>query len=297
LSRAAPTLAVALLTLGVPAAAWAQDEPRRFPSTVFEEGADSAAVTVGDVTATVTMERRPEADPDLDVPVLTVQAGGKTVLETVGVGSGFSFPATEASIADIDAGNARPEVYFSSYSGGAHCCTQVFVATQVGNAWKAVDAGFFDGDGNLLRDLDGDGHAELVAPDNRFLYAFDAYAASAAPLQVMTVRRGELADVSREIQYFAAHRQWLTDMEGWAGSDRWSSPGFLAGWVVARQRVGEGLAAWNELDAHWDRAADEGEETCRIDQPLDLCPPEEKAVLQFPERLKLFLEQNGYPLG
>jgi len=279
------------------APATAETDPPRYPTTVFEEGATGAAVTVGDVTAQIRLVSRPEVDPDLDVPVLEVVVGDRKVLEAVGVASGFGFPTTEASIAEIDLNNARPEVYFTSYSGGAHCCTHVIVATQVGNRWKAVDVGAFDGDGDFLEDLDGDGHAEIVTIDNRFLYQFDGYASSIGPLQVYAVRRGEVADVSTEMQFQKAHRDWLATLEeGWRGAERWTSPGFLAGWVAARQRVGEGLAAWTELDANWDHEADAGEEVCLIAKPIEECPRRQKATLKFPDRLKLFLEQSGYPL-
>ena len=221
MSPVAPILLAALLALGI-APARAQTDAARFPTTVFEEGASGATVTVGDVTANIEMQRRPKVDPDLDVPVLTVSVGGREVLEAVGIASGFSFPTTEASIADIDPNNTRPEVYFTSYSGGAHCCTQVIVATQVGPEWTAVEVGFFDGDGQFLRDLDGDGHAEIAMPDNRFLYQFDGYATSFAPLQILTVRRGKVVDASTEIQFLPAHREWLADMEDWSRPDRWT---------------------------------------------------------------------------
>ncbi len=296
-----PALARAILILAAclgADAAGAQADAPRYPTTIFADGASGATVTVGDVTAEVRLMRRPKVDPDLDVPVLAVLVGGRQVLEAVGVASGFGFPTTEASIAEIDPNNTRPEVYFTSYSGGAHCCSQVIVATQVGSRWQAVDVGAFDGDGDFLEDLDGDGHAEIVTIDNRFLYQFDGYAASIGPLQVLTVRRGAAVDVSTEMQYLAAHRAWLARLEeDWTGPERWTSPGFLAGWVAARQRVGEGRAAWDELNANWDHAADAGEEVCRIDKPVEECPRRQKAVLKFPDRLKLFLEQNGYPLG
>jgi len=298
---ALPAVARAVLTLaaciGGTATVAQTPSPPRYPTTVFEDGASGAAVTVGDVTAQIRLVSRPKVDPDYDVPVLEVLVGDRTVLEAVGVASGFGFPTTEASIADIDPNNTRPEVYFTSYSGGAHCCSQVIVATQVGDRWQAADVGAFDGDGNFLEDLDGDGHAEIVTMDNRFLYQFDGYAASIGPLQVLTVRRGEVADVSTEMQFQKGHRDWLATLEeGWTGPDQWTSPGFLAGWVAARQRVGEGRAAWDELNANWDHAADAGEEVCLIDKPLEDCPRRQKATLRFPDRLKLFLEQNGYPL-
>ncbi len=294
LARAFLTLSACLATGG----AAAQSPPPRYPTTVFEEGASGAAASVGDVTAQIRLVSRPKVDPDLDVPVLEVLVAGRKVLEAVGVASGLGFPTAEASIAEMDPNNTRPEVFFTSYSGGAHCCTQVIVASQVGGRWKAVDVGAFDGNGDFLDDLDGDGIAEIVMIDNRFFYQFDSYAASIGPLQVLAIRRGEAVDVSREMQFLPAHRDWLAALEdGWTGPDRWTSPGFLAGWVAASQRVGKGRAAWEALDANWDHAADDGEEVCLVARPIEDCPRRQRAVLGFPERLKLFLEQNGYPLG
>ncbi|HET7716292.1 MAG TPA: hypothetical protein VFK86_11755 [Bauldia sp.] len=283
-----------LLTAGT---AIAEMPGPRFPTTEFEDGAKGASVTVGDVTAKISMVRRPKVDPDYDVPVLSVLVGDRPMLEAVGVASGFDFPAAEASIVDIDPNNARPEVYFTSFSGGMHCCTQVIVGTQVGDKWVAVPIGSFDGDGDFLNDLDSDGLAEIVTVDNRFLYEFDCYACSAAPLQVFSVRRGALVDASAEIQFLPAHREWLQQMEASVTSaDRWTSRGFLAGWVAAKSRVGEGAAAMVELDERWDHASDEGEEVCLTGGAIENCPKRQRAVLKFPDRLKLFLEQNGYPL-
>jgi hypothetical protein len=277
--------------------ALAQPDGPRFPTTGFEEGATSAAITVGDVTAGVSMVSRPDIDPDFDVPVLTVLVGEKRVLEVPGVASGMDFPDAEASIAEIDPNNVRPEVYFSSFNGGIHCCSTIIVATQVGDKWVAVNVGEFD-DGDNLVDLDNDGLAEIATVDNRFLYEFDCYACSAAPLRILTVRRGKLVDASAEIQFLAAHRDWLRQLEANVDEgQRWTSRGFLAGWVAAKSRVGEGAAAWNGLNAHWDLASDEGEEVCLTGGDIEDCPRRQRAVLKFPERLKLFLERSGYKLS
>ena len=299
MSAVAPGLiSAALLPLALAAgAAFAETAGPRFPTTEFEEGAKGAAVTVGDVTAGISMVRRPKIDPDFDVPVLTVLVADRPVIEVVGVASGFDFPEAEASIAEIDPNNVRPEVYFTSFSGGMHCCTQVVVATQVGDTWAAVPVGAFDGDGDFLNDLNADGIAEIVTVDNRFLYEFDCYACSAAPLQVLTVRRGKLVDTSGEMQFMPAHREWLRQMEANISADqRWTSRGFLAGWVAAKARVGEGVGAWDQLNAEWDHASDEGEEICLTGGAVEDCPRRQRAVLKFPERVKLFMEQNGYPL-
>lgn len=283
------------LMLGLVGAASAQSAGSDYPTTEFDGGSQSAAVTVGPLTANVSVMPRPDADPDFDSPVLTVTVDGREVLEVVGVASGFDFPATEASIADIDRANSGPEVYFGSYSGGAHCCTQVIVATQVGDRWVAVPIGDFDGDGRYLSDLDGDGVAEIATADNRFLYQFGCYACSAAPLTVMSVHGGKVYDVSGEARYLPAHRDWLEQLEeNMEPADMWTSAGYLGGWVAAKIRVGEGLEAWDGLTANWDYAGDEGEEVCLTGQNLDECPRRSRKVLNFPDRLKLFLQQTRF---
>jgi hypothetical protein len=284
----------------LPALVAAQDEgeepePRRFPTTEFADGAKGATVTVGDITASISMVRRKELDPEADVPLLSVTTGAGRVLKVAGVASGLDVPAAEASIAEIDPTNSEKEVYFASFSGGAHCCTTVIVAEQVGDKWEPVQVGAFDGDGDYLDDLDGDGEAEIVAVDNRFLYKFDCYACSAAPLTVLTVRGGKVVDISTEPRFRKAHMEWLGQLvEGVDPAERWKSPGFLAGWVAAKARVGEGADAFRALVARWDAAGDPGEDVCVSGGELEDCPKKNVAHLKFPDRLKLFLDQSGY---
>lgn len=291
-------LLAALAVAGaLPAAADDAPERPRYPTTEFAAGAPSASVTDKGVTATVTMERRTDIDPDIDVPVLRVIVGTETVLESVGVESGTNDPQAEASIAEIDTTNDTPEVYFASYSGGAHCCTNVIVAEKVrGGAWVAVPVGDFDGDGDYLDDLDGDGVAEITTVDNRFLYQFDCYACSAAPLVIYGVRDGEVTDLSAEPRYLAAHRDWLKNNieAGLDQKDWWTSRGFLAGWLAEKVRVGEGLQAWQDLNAHWDLAHDEGEQVCPDGSYPETCDEKDLTVMKFPERLRSFLAASGY---
>jgi hypothetical protein len=288
------TLAAAGLARGAAAQTDEEQQPT-YPTTAFAEGAKSAAVTAGDVTATVTMARRPDVDPTNEVPVLTVTVGGKAVLEAVGVASGLEFPAAEASIAEIDPDNHHPEVYFTSYSGGAHCCNTVIVAEEQGDHWVSVPIGEFDGDGEYLNDLDGDGLADISTVDNRFLYQFDCYACSAAPLIIMTVRNGAMVDVTTEPRYLPAHRDWLKQIEDNVDpAERWTSPGYLAGWVAEKIRIGEGPDSLKELTAHWNLAKDEAQEVCLTGGEPEDCPKKQRATLKFPDRLKLFLDQKGY---
>lgn len=289
--------AAAALTLAIAPALGqsVEDDRPDYPTTEFGEGDKTATVTVGDVAATITMEMRPEIDAESEVPVLYVKVGGVQVLEVPGAASGFGYPATDASIVEMDPTNNRPEVYFTSYTGGAHCCSTVIVATETAAGWVAVKVGTFDGGGDYLEDVNQDGEAEVVTVDNRFLYTFDCYACSAAPLVIYSIRNGQLVDQTTSPQYASAHERWLKELEDWLEpGERWTSPGFLAGWVAANVRVGRGADAFRQVEERWDLAADEGEEVCLTGQELDQCPRGQRTVLKFPERLKLFLVQNGY---
>ncbi len=290
-----PAATVAAALAMATAVAHAEDNTPEFPTTTFADGATSASVTAGDVTATVRLLRGQTPNPDKDKVWLRVKAKSLPVAEAYAPDAGFDTPEAEASIAEIDPGNHHPEVYFTAYTGGAHCCTDVIVAEEQPHGWVTVNVGEFDGGGDYLQDIDHDGLAEIVTVDNRFLYAFDCYACSAAPLVIDTVRGGKVVDVSTDPRYLAAHRDWLAQLEDTVEpSERWTSPGFLAGWVAAKVRVGEGADAWAALKAHWDYAHDAGEETCLTGADIDACPKGQIKVMKFPDRLKLFLDQNGY---
>jgi hypothetical protein len=290
------TISVMVLTFAGDAMAEVEAEDRsRFPTTEFAEGAKSAAVTVGNVTAGVSQVMRPDIDPNGEIPILNVIVDGKKVLTIPGIGSGFDFIAAEASIVEMDPENSHPEIYFSSYTGGAHCCNSIIVVEELDGMWVGIPIGEFDGDGNYLEDADDDGLAEIVTVDNRFLYAFDCYACSAAPLTITAVRSGKLFDVSADPRYLPAHREWLAQIESFIDpAEQWKSPGYLAGWVAAKIRAGEGAEAWQQLSSKWDANADMGEEVCLTGQTIDECPARSRAALKFPERLRLFLEQTGY---
>jgi hypothetical protein len=261
----------------------AEDKPA-FPTTEFAEDAKTATVTAQGVTATITMERRADIDPDNDAPILRVTVDGKPALEAPGIAADADEPAAEASIAEMDPDNAQPEVYFSSFSGG--CCSTVIVAEPVGD---------FDGDGNYLQDLDGDGVAEMSTVDINFINRFDCTACSAAPRVIYTVRDGKVVDLTTDTRFLGAHRAWLKELEdSIQPAARWKSPGFLAGWLGEKIRLGEGGTAWQEINSHWDFANDEGEEACPNGDDPDKCAKKLRKVMKFPERLKLFLDQNGY---
>jgi hypothetical protein len=112
---------------------------------------------------------------------------------------------------------------------------------------------------------------------------------------VLGIDAGAVIDLSADPRFRETHERWLEELEERTPPDeRWESPGFLAGWVATRARLGEGTAAWQELLDNWDLAKDPGALACLTGAELEKCPRKSRKVLKFPERLKIFLDANGY---
>lgn len=259
------------------------------------EGIPALEAKAGAVSFRITMERRLG---EL-VPVVTVREGGSVRLTMVGEASGFDFPQGDAAFLEMDPSAPGPEVAFTSFSGGAHCCTSVRVARRdADGTWSEVRMGNWDGGGHeVLRDADGDGVTELVTVDNAFLYVFDCYACSEAPLVVLALRDGEVEDVSAEPRFLPEHRSWLAEIEARQaefGEGR-KSPGFWAGWIAAKVRVGEGADAWATFERDYQPDPEDDVEDCTV--AADVCPEANVIRTPFPQALKQFLSDAGYPVG
>jgi len=72
----------------------------------------------------------------------------------------------EISMAEMDASNTTPEFFISRFSGGAHCCAQVWILDVVAGQWRIVDGGSWDGAEIIPEDADGDGEDEIVHGDD-----------------------------------------------------------------------------------------------------------------------------------
>ncbi|PTW62406.1 hypothetical protein C8N35_101449 [Breoghania corrubedonensis] len=256
----------------------------------------AAEISSGTVTARVGMVAS-SSDPAMSAPLLEVLVNGTSAVRIEGVASGWETPQGTIEIQEIDPANDTPEVVFTSFSGGAHCCTQVHVASaDKDGKWSDVEIGFFDGEGGSFVDLNGDGEAEFRTYDNAFLYAFDCYACSSAPLALYAVKAGKVVDVSRNPAFEPVHRAWLADMETrLAEATRDFSPGFFTGWIAEKAILGEGFEAWETMMTAYRGYADEGFESCPVAKPD--CADNERRKLSYPDTLKVFLKQQGYLQG
>lgn len=226
-----------------------------------------------------------------------VPAGPRVVAELRGPSAGVSDPPVSVQIAELDPGNAYPEVVVSFFTGGAHCCslTKVLTSNAEGSEWTTIDVGEFDGGPMLGVDLDGDGTYEFETRDNAFLYAFACYACSQAPLQVLAVRNGKIKDVSADPRFTLAHAAWLKDMI--VGVPDQDVNGFLAGYVGQKIRLGDGKQAWDLMLKYYDRNTDWGLEVCDTEPEKSADCPGNTVPVKFPEALERMLNKNGYRIG
>jgi serine protease Do len=102
-----------------------------------------------------------------------------------------------------------------------------------------------DGDGYIFQDLLGKHYSYLISSDNSFLYAFDSYAGSYAPIRIQQLVGDQLLNVTKEPQFQRRLLQSLYSLEELSkkSDDSWHSNGFLAGWVASSILAGRGDAA------------------------------------------------------
>lgn len=227
-------------------------------------------------------------------PVITVASPAGTVRVAGVAGAGPA--AARLGVGRIDPGSPAPQVLFLSYSGGAHCCTTVRLIEVLNGAWRTVDLGTWNSAAlaDFPVDVDGDGVADLVFEDNRFLYAFASYAGSATAPLIQNIRRGQVIDVSSAPRYLALHAARLKALEA---SCAQGANGACAAYVAVAARLGRTQEAWRFMLDHYDRK-DEWPlpSACRPRAPAgQACPKDQEIHFNsYPEALRRFLSETGY---
>ena len=204
----------------------------------------------------------------------------------------------QAAVAKLVPNAPSPQVVVTNYTGGAHCCTTTYILsrdTQLA-AWSKTQAGTLDGEGYWYEDVDGDGTLEMMSVDNSFLYAFDSYAGSIAPVKISKFQNGKVEDVSEMPTMRGRLVQDLAGMEFEAKTrpDLWKQNGFLAGWVASKIRLGEGEEAWRKVAANMDLKSDFGPQECTTGQKVGDCPVDNLKPIPILKGLASFLKENGY---
>lgn len=273
--------------------AWSNNEPP-VTQTWKYDGKQPLSIKASGLNITVSTETK----GDEHFPAITLKQGDRILTKTALKDSGFyDRPANaQVDIVWLDRTSSRPQILFSSFSGGAHCCTQTSILTEYAGEWHAIDAPTLDGDGYTLRDIDGNGEAELIGTDNSFLYRFSSYAESWAPLSITRLNGTNLVNMRSNPAFQKYYRRAIYRAEFIAKMepDLWHTNGFLAGWTALKTIVNESGQAWETTIARYDRTSDWPFEVCDAAVSNSPCPEEARRKVSFPEALKYHLARAGY---
>ncbi len=234
--------------------------------------------------------------PDEAVAIASGDFGGKPAFTMAMTENPSEKPASEVTLVRLEPNSPMPQVVFTYFWQGAHCCTVTKIASLgQGQAWHVVEGEALDGAGGyLFEDIEKAGFSYLLSNDQSFYYAFDSYAGSAAPLRIHQLVGDKLVDVTTQAKFRHRLLQSLYALEEGANEDSWHSNGFLAGWVAAAILVDRGKEAWVKMLANYDHHSDFGPEKCTDNVPLERCPEGKKVRLAFPWALRQFLHERNY---
>ena len=152
-------------------------------------------------------------------------------------------------VADLDA-DGEPEVVYSAFTGGAHCCSiaQVYRLSAGATGYAVTEHGFGD-PSFTLKDLNGDGRPEWLTRDDRFAYLYTAYAFSGLPIEILRYDHGLFSDVTRS--YPALVRRdatvWWRRYHRARNRTDGTQLGVVAAWAADRYRLGKRKAALRVL--------------------------------------------------
>ena len=263
------------------------------------DGKNLAKLDYGVISLSVSRAPDSTAGGSGFVPVLVGHIGDKIVFTVRGdpdVASGQ--PRAHVFLIKLEPSRSMPQVVMTSSTGGAHCCTETHIATSDSDGrWLVLKADRLDGDGYQFEDLDGDDVSELVSIDNSFLYAFDCYACSYAPVRIQKLEGTRLRDVHRDYAKFLRQDLYMMEYSAERMQELWHSNGFLGGWVGAKALVGQFDDAWARMLLSYDHNSDWLLEECATGAPLDKCPAGLKRHVSFPEALRKHLITHGYIEG
>jgi subtilisin-like proprotein convertase family protein len=252
---------------------------------------DVVTVERGRTDSVVAELRYRESNDVYREPRLRILRRGRVALDRplqrIGCGAGACpgwRPVGPPVVRDLDA-DGEPEVIVDEYTGGAHCCTYSLLFRRTGARYSS-SLHRWGNAGYRLVDLDRDGRPELRSSDDRFAYAFTAYAASLEPVQIWHFERGRLVDVTRSFQAVvaadarSAWRLYLRERKARPREVR----GVLAAWLADELLLGRGGDGWRALEEAY-RRGDLGRGPTLYGYP---------AGRRYLAALRSFLRRTGY---
>lgn len=188
-------------------------------------------------------------------------------------------------------------LFFQDYTGGMHCCQRMRVVTATPDGLKIAELGAYDGaEIGWPRDIDGDGTRDFVVTDDRFLYAFESYAASVAPPRVLNVIDGVMVDVSADPRFASVFRKSAASARKACIGDDYPN-GACAAWAASAARLGTLDTVWPVILAEYRREPAAWPDQCKVERSEedDSCP--DGQLIEYPDYptgLRAFLIETGY---
>ena len=170
----------------------------------------------------------------------------------------FTLYTGSAFLQDLD-NNCTAEFILKTYSGGAHCCTDIIIHHWQEDQFVQTAIEGLDGGGGKFTDLNQDGRIEFITANNAFLYQFSSYAGSFPPTMIYQFKDRNLIDVTRNYPQELEATAWQMYQIFLESKQRNSElNGILAGYVAQKILLGEYEEGWNFMLANYDRASDWG---------------------------------------
>ena len=160
-------------------------------------------------------------------------------------------------IVELDGANDAPEVLFSEYSGGNHCCASVIVCSQDSEGiWQTIDVGQFYTAGPFgAVALQGSDGYVMHTLDSRFHRLADCEACWRAPRRIFAIESGQVVDVSDRPAFVPLFREDARHMTSPSKDGNGWSAGYVKGWwagyVATKARAGEFDEAWEMMLANY----------------------------------------------
>jgi hypothetical protein len=150
-------------------------------------------------------------------------------------------------VSDIQ-GNGSPDVILDLYSGGAHCCAilQVYRYDPGSGGYTIFQRDFGDPGVNLER---LGGAYEFLSADDRFAYAFAAFAFSGLPVQIWSLGAHGFVNVTRRFPALIAADAARQYHDYLANRKQGFGLGFIAAWAADEDLLGHGALVAKTLAA------------------------------------------------
>ncbi|HEY5723149.1 MAG TPA: hypothetical protein VIT45_12580 [Allosphingosinicella sp.] len=189
-----------------------------------------------------------------------------------------------------------PYLVMQTETGGNHCCGVLDLFILRPKRIEYVEIGWFSSDGPPdVRDADGDGLIDFIVPDGIFLNHFTGAASGRAPPKVLNVVGGEVRDVSARPGFRSVFRKAARELRRECLQPGGIDPNSAcAAYVAAAGRAGNFKKAWAEMLAAYDKDSKEGL-MCRVSLPDESCPSDDLTYATYPEALRAFLGEEGFP--